>query len=130
MQTNQDMWPAEFGVGDTTPPVMILREQATYLTKKTKGKVEGQVRTMPDGQEFRHCLYLVAPALDNYEYRLLCVWHPIELYPLRLMESGTDELRICSSEFEFLDQLATVLKGDKAQKVVQSLLSQTESAVA
>jgi hypothetical protein len=126
-----DLWPAEFGTGEITPPVHILREQANLLGKKTGGAVVGVVQTTKDVDGFIHTFYLRAPLLDNYSYRLFSVAHGIGFYPLRLVAAGLAQeladVRVVDKD-QLLDFLRKILNDPKTKQVVQALRDQVEGA--
>ena len=80
--------------------LVLLREQASLLGERTKGLVRGEIESSErpvDGFEtyvndalsaeirvvHSHTLFLVAPALGNYQYALLSVAHDFQPYPCR-----------------------------------------------
>lgn len=46
-QATTDLWPSDFGGVGETSPLVILRQQATLLSQKTKNVVQGEIRTEP-----------------------------------------------------------------------------------
>src|SRR3954447_19237680 len=120
-----DLWPDEFGSLDVTPPIVILKEQAELITKKTKGDVVGQVATGKNPSGLYHDFFLVAPFLDNYTYRLFAVVHPISLYPLEIVADVLDKRIRCQSPEEFEKQLKEILYSPQTKKVISSILAQT-----
>jgi hypothetical protein len=84
-----DLWPSDVGTTDTTPPVTLLKEQATFLGEKTRHLVEGRVVSIEDRPDvprdhFAYMFYLVGPAIGNYRYKLLTLSYPPEFYPLEI----------------------------------------------
>ncbi len=82
-----DLWPKDIGTTEVTPPVTLLKEQATLLGEKTKNLVVGKVVRLDNWSyaqpgHFAYDFYFVAPALGNYRYKLLTVSYPPEFYPL------------------------------------------------
>ena len=99
-ETRRDFWSDTVDVTAIITPLVLLREQASLLGERTKGLVLGEVESSErpvDGFEtyvdealsaetrvvHNHTLYLVAPALDNYQYALLSVEHDFQPYPCR-----------------------------------------------
>ncbi|HWE96490.1 MAG TPA: hypothetical protein VG269_21185 [Tepidisphaeraceae bacterium] len=136
-QNTPDLWPMDFGPVDAHLPVVILREQAALLSKKTSGLVQAEVRTssrehsaLKIACDFEHRFYLIAPALDNYRYYLFMVGHgaadlyPVHFYP-RESEGEDVELR---SEKEFLNKLAEVFSSDDTRRIIQTLIAQSQAA--
>jgi hypothetical protein len=83
MSTN--FWQTDFDTLVVQSPVAILREQSAFLGQKTNGQVVGEVIQDEEFDEsgcFLWMMYLRAPALGNYRFRLLSVEHGVEFYPL------------------------------------------------
>jgi hypothetical protein len=81
-----NLWPEITEVSEVTPPVTILDQQALMLGNMTKNILLAEVKTEErESHEFSYGLYIIAPVLDNYRYRLLTVWHNIDLYPVIVM---------------------------------------------
>jgi hypothetical protein len=93
-----NFWPDTVDMDSVKPPVLILREQAEFLTERTRGTVVGEVESLdepadeaeeylPDALDPKsrimhvHTLYLVVPALQRYRYSLLSVRHDFQSYP-------------------------------------------------
>jgi hypothetical protein len=79
----EDLWPEKLESEKIKPPVAILKEQASALAKKTRNLVEGKVYS-EEGETLSYSFNLVAPALNNYRYRLFQMRHDIRMYPLYL----------------------------------------------
>jgi hypothetical protein len=148
-----NLWPDDFGTSAVTPPITILREQAEYLGKQTKGMVDGRVLTAkgsnpwadpapvyddPDvaqfqelkGEEFLwHRFYLEVPTLDNYRYLLFTVVHSLDLYPLRLHDHAVEKTFRCNNQTEFEQRLRDILASDKTKKIIRSILAQVEAVL-
>ena len=79
-----DLWPEDITQVSIKAPVTILKEQAEFLKKKTKGIVDvlivPSVKTQA-GKEFIYGFDLVSPALNQIHYRLFTVAYDIHLYP-------------------------------------------------
>jgi hypothetical protein len=145
-----DLWPKDIGHANMRAPVTILREQALLLGDKTQNLVKADVDTLSPslvdrmgspyqyyGQPesvFVHNFYLVAPALDNYRYKLFDIAHPVDLYPVDfhldediqeelLSQNGKGTLS-AQTEDEFIDILGKILNSRKAKHVVHALLAQ------
>jgi len=80
----RDLWPEDIGpISDLKAPVVILREQASLLGKKTNNLVEAEVKQLPPtNRKFHYAFLIVAPALDNYRYELFTISHGINSYPI------------------------------------------------
>lgn len=96
-----NLWPAEITeISEVTPPVIILDQQALMLGNMTKNIVLAEVKTEESrGYEFSYSLNIVAPILDNYRYRLLTIWHDIDLYPV-IVQVGIDIYNEIFKNFE------------------------------
>jgi hypothetical protein len=150
-----NLWPEDFGTITVTPPITILREQAEYLGKQTKGMVDGRVLTAkahgseahwaPTGGEadlilkatlspnggdsLWHRFYVEVPALDDYRFLLFTVIHPLDLYPLRLYDNTADITYECNDQAEFEQRLRDILASDKTKKVISSILAQVQAVM-
>ena len=124
-----DLWPEEIQPTQVTPPVAILKRQASLLGTRTKAALRGKVETTILGGRLHHSFYIVAPALENYRYELFEVTHLGEMpYPVTIWagpkpEHG-DELK---SEQEFTEWLRDVLTSEETRRVVGALLAQVRS---
>jgi hypothetical protein len=87
--TSEDFWPEGFGPIPQETPATLLREQAAKLGPKTKNHVTAIVRRDAEQGTIYHSLYLNAPALGNYRYKVLNIAHLATNYPVTLK----DELR-------------------------------------
>lgn len=139
MNPEKSLW-GNLPLTDTTrTPVIILREQATILTKLTNALLEGvvTVRTASDAlfktaqsKEFDATLSITAPALDGYTVRVLKVEYDLTIYPVDvydwLGDAEFDKI-VCQNESELNDAIGKVLSSDKVQKAVGLLLAQSRS---
>jgi len=129
MATHQrDLWPADIAVtANLQTPVTILREQALLLGEKTKNVVEAEVISGGNNIEFTHSFILVAPALENYKYRLFTVRHPVELYPLWInFDSWNEEPSEVDSEEEFVKELKVIFAHKRTKDIIQALIAQSQ----
>lgn len=124
-----DLWPSDLGVSDVITPVTVLREQASLLGKKTKNLIEGKVELSESGgNKFVYVLYLVAPALKNYRYRLLRVEYPVEFYPVTIVFDAHNKGGYTAKDYDdFVKKLGEVLSHEKTKAVIKGLLSQSQS---
>jgi len=132
----RDLWPEDIAVNEAVAPVAILKDQASLLGERTKNLVEGRVtqrdRSYSD-PDFTYDFYVVAPALNNYRYRLFSISHGVEFYPLRIQESGTFdadgrdfELKV-NDEDELLETLAKIFSSQKTKGIISSLIAQSKA---
>ena len=120
-------------------PVIILREQATILTKLTNGLLEGvvTVRTASEQlfgskplKEFSGTLGIVAAALDGYMLLVLKVEYDLAIYPVTtidLLGGGAWEQKICHNEEELMTALGEILSSERVSKSISLLLAQSRS---
>lgn len=120
----KDLWP-EFGDDEQlTTPLSILREQSSYLSKKTQGLLDGEVVTSTEEQYFFHNFNIVSSVLD-YTYRLFRVRHDITLYPLKVNWAGF--WHDVDDEAGFREFLGRILADESTRRVVLALLAQAKS---
>jgi hypothetical protein len=133
MSTNANLWGDLTGLETAKSPIIILKEQASQLTKMTKGLLEGQVkieRYLDRNQEekFRAVLYIKAPALDNYRAAILSIISGLEAYPVTINDLLAHmEYEECDNEEEFILSLEKLLQSDRVKKALLSLISQSKA---
>lgn len=111
------------------PPVAIMREQASYLVKNTKGLIEGIIRTQTEGPVFVHHFILHVPMLDHYQYVLFTVRHQLPFYPAEIIPHSIPGRNVTvSGEEQFVDQLRRILNAEETKRVLNALLAQSQSA--
>lgn len=104
-------------------PSLILEAQATFLDKRTKGVLEGEVRRSFDGIRATLTLSIVAPYLDNYRLPILIMAYDLlNNYPINAFNELTSERIEWHNEDEFLDGLKSILQSDVTLKIVRNLL--------
>lgn len=84
---SSNMWQVDLETPIAQSPASILREQGAFLSEKTDGKIIGDVIQDDEFDEsgrFWWTMYLRAPALGNYRFRLLSIEHGTDFYPLSL----------------------------------------------
>ena len=120
-----DLWP-DIEQSQVVPPVAILREQAALLGKKTNHLLEGRVVSTNTGYGgFVHSFYIVAPTLDDYEYKLFQIEHGVNLYPVDTNgEPPRYSKAVLASEQDLLDYIRRILNSDDTKRVIGSLLAQ------
>jgi hypothetical protein len=133
----RNLWPEDIAVTDVVAPVTILKEQASLLGERTKNLVEGSVVTPGTVRgvdfmlknRFSYGFDLVAPALNNYRYRLFSISHGVEFYPLTINGSEaltSDEFHV-NNEEEFLKALEAIFSSDKTKGIISSLIAQSRA---
>ena len=119
MAASTDLW-GEIEATQIRTPLVILREQAALLGRKTKNLVEASVRTHANGDTLRHSFDLVVPALDNYTYNLFTIVHGPSIYPVTVRYKDTS----LETEQEFIEWLGATLSSLETKRIVATLLSQ------
>src|SRR5260221_6227988 len=146
-----DLWPTAALKTDVLTPIAILRTQATRLSQKTQGLVVSEV-TVTTGENDQVILGLevIAPALNNYRYRLLSVQYGTgEIYPVRvsarvlritetvrsLLPYQADqkiekpvEQKMAHSDNEFIRIVTEVLQAPETVALLQSLIVRSNEA--
>lgn len=132
----KDLWPDFTPAEGEVPPITILKEQASVLGVKLKNLIEADVETSTkDYQRFlRHTLFLVAPVLNFYRYKLLDVEHlATQMYPVTIRVSLDDQTNSMSEkqaqdEEEFKAVLKEVFASAQTRTVIENLLAQSLGA--
>lgn len=132
MSTTKNLW-GELPLAEVTrTPATILREQATQLTELTKGLLEGEVTSGKIENNPRmplfHRLSIIAPAMDNYKYIVMDIYHNIIFYPVLVVDMAVHANNTeCENELEFLSAIEKILSSASVHKAVAALLSQSVS---
>ena len=121
-----DLWPADFGRLKVIPPLSLLREQAGFLATKTDGRLRGHVLTSLSGISVLHQFLLVAPALDDYSYKLFEVAHTVQLYPATIQTEGGGREYPCETYEQFVRSLREVLTSERTVSIIRAIIAQTE----
>jgi hypothetical protein len=155
----EDLWPADIeSPPDQLAPITILKQQAAMLGRRTKNLLEAVVQTededlaaapfgdttvrLPLGDQpvrLRHTLFLVAPALNFYRYRLLEASHAaVNLYPVTIRAgwerhlptvveqmAGAPHTRSASNEAEFKEVLKDIFAHEETKRIIGSLIAQS-----
>jgi hypothetical protein len=131
----RDLWPEDIAVNEVVAPVAILRDQASLLGERTKNLVEGRVTQRESHYsepDFVYDFYVVAPALNNYRYRLFSISHSVDFYPLGIQEgvfdlAGRDSELKVNDEEEFLQTLAKIFSSERTKGIISSLIAQSRA---
>jgi hypothetical protein len=125
--STRNLWPTDIVVSKRRAPVALLREQANFLSDTTLHLVEGRVNSKAsDKNQFWHDFYLVAPALDRYQFRLFTIEHDTDFYPLKLLSEEGQSV-VAKSEEDFTTQLADLFASEKTKKVIHALIAQSQT---
>lgn len=139
-----DLWADDIKPG-VLSPLIILRAQEPALRKKTNGIVQAKVVSQRSGIGLKHELLLLAPAIDNYQEKILVVQHQTQLvYPCQVEspsfgEYRTPEFRVdgipisdplepvqtADSEADFRDLLRKVLTSKRVRSTIDALLAKS-----
>ncbi|CAN5500953.1 hypothetical protein BH09BAC4_BH09BAC4_18100 [soil metagenome] len=127
----QSLWP-DFAIETTKSPKAILKEQAGYLMAKTNNVLSAEVDTVQERGSIVHQFYVVAPAMNNYRYKILSVTHGVIYYPLTIEwddnESpweGVTTGKKTQDQDEFIKALTQIFNDPSTVRVISSLLSQS-----
>jgi hypothetical protein len=131
-----DLWPDFAPAEGEVPPITILKEQASLLGLKLRNLIEADVETgTTDYQRFlRHTLFLIAPVLNFYRYKLLDVEHlATQMYPVTIKVSLDDAANThkeikAENESKFKDALKEVFASAQTKRVIENLLAQSLGA--
>lgn len=150
-----DLWPDTIKVEKIITPATILRQQASLLGKKTKNILKGEVYDQRLGSDpksgFRYTFFIVAPALSNYQSRILTIRYGMSIYPVimyvedeeickeipshfkltdkdmgDLPNKGMGDYMRANSEAEFLEVLKAIFNSAKVIRIISVLLSQSD----
>jgi len=111
------------------PPISFLKEQASALTKETKGLLQGQVVVQSSGTpSLIASLDIVAPALNGYRVRVVTITHALAFYPLSLKNELTNQQVAVSSESVFATVLRQFLSSTQVHNVVGALIAQIKAS--
>jgi hypothetical protein len=130
-----DFWPTNFPtVAGPSAPVGLLREQAIILAGKTGRRVEGVVRESTVEGTVYYSLYLKAPALGDYMFKVLHIAHPVTQgplnpFPLTVEDSFTGVPITVSNMEEFKSWLKSVLASEKVGTVIANLIRHSEPQI-
>ena len=122
-----NLWPEDLLDEQMLSPKAIMDRQAAMFTERTDGRLTGTVLTRVLGRDFSHTMYIVAPALGDYQYFLLRIRHPVDaLFPLRVSvverDDGGEE---CGDLRGFVLTLRGVLNEQTTRELVRVLLAQS-----
>lgn len=134
---NNDLW-ADIPEVTESSPKELMKEQAAYLKKRTKGLITAEVVThsfvdtsiphtsKSEPSRFTEMFYLVVPKI-KYRYDLFSVSHPVLGYPAKFT-FDYDELKVtANNEQEFLDILKQILSSNKTSRILAALLAQAKA---
>lgn len=132
-----------------TPPISLLREQALVWEKETGNLLRGLISTETGANaSMIHSLFIEAPRLDGYRYRIVSVMHNVfPLYPAYVVydaatgyeyepsrPSKNSFTGILDHQADDAERLKAILRrifdSEEVQNIVASLAAQSEMPVA
>jgi hypothetical protein len=129
---SEDLWPSDIGETDLKPPMAILREQATFLSERTGGLVQVEVKSRVINNEMIHNTFeLVIPNLDGYRYELMEVRHQVSFYPLDVLPRSGHNLpnyMEVDNEKRFLSVLGSLFSAPEVRALIHSLVAQARAS--
>jgi hypothetical protein len=125
----RDLWGRDFGETPVeSAPVALLKEQADALTRRTGGRIVGEVSQEVEKGTVWASLYARAPSLQDYQHKLVSIAHPVVTadperpFPLTVMDTQSGDQDQVEDMVSFEGWLAGVLSSDAVHDVVDSLL--------
>jgi hypothetical protein len=119
----ESLWPSVKFEPVRTPHA-ILAEQAGLLSQNTNGLLVGRVTRSQEHGNFISNLFIVAPSLNNYAYRVLRLYHPVALYPVTVSPEFSSPNVEAADEKELLAALKEILSSDEIRRVLNGLMAQ------
>ncbi len=126
----QDLWPDLSNMAPIRTPFLVLKEQAALLGQKTHNivtaQVQGPIRSS-EGDDV--CVYfnLVAPALENYQFRLFeIVYSIIKPYPVRIFTHGLSLTpHAVISEEDLIEELKAIFSNRATVSAISAMVAQS-----
>lgn len=134
-----NLWPDEFKI-DVQTPLVILRAQANYLSKVTRGILQGTVETEAADDLVQHRLVVVAPAFNAYRHTLIAALHSKDLaYPVEIRAEALAASEVFANapvttypkayNDEHMNELvARALQSPETKAVILSLIAKSNEA--
>jgi len=111
-------------------PATVLKEQANMLSSITNGVLSGDVRVSQTSKAFLTEMYIVAPAINNYEINILDIESDslVGLYPVivRPQLGESDQGIECQNEEELTTVLEGILGSKRIKQAIRSLVAQSK----
>ncbi len=136
-ETREDFWPSPSSFAtltDDPAPAVLLKRQASLLREKTCGLVEGVVEVNTVQGKLYYSLYLNAPRLDDYMFKILDVVVPVTSLgddpgAFSAQDTfGNSEATFTSMD-EFTAWLRATLSSDLVAGVIGNLMKQSRIVV-
>ena len=127
--STENLWGSLDGFKKIKTPLSIVREQGELLTQATQGILEGYVKIESQAENIRFSFSIIATRLNQYRYEVLKVSHPVTIYPVVVLNTVERKRswEECLSEEIFLSKIKSILSSSEMRRVIESLLSQSES---
>ena len=123
-------WPPIARVRPGPTPELLLRQQADLLTEQTGGVLQGKVDIGSRGEWITLDLLVVAPALDDYTFRLLKVRHkPVRPFDPVEFVNGSKPAKTNGSE-AYERKVADLLGSPDTAALIGELLALSQRATA
>jgi hypothetical protein len=130
----RDLWGQPFlETPRESAPVTLLKEQADALTRRTDGRVVGEVLDLVEKDTFWASLYARVPALHDYHHKLISIAHPVVIadpvhpFPLTVMDTQSGKQPKVNDMEAFERWLEDVLSSKALHNVVDTLLGYSQS---
>ncbi len=125
----RDLWGRTFlETPVESAPVTLLKEQAEALTRRTNGRVVGEVLQEVEKETVWVSLYARVPALHDYQHKLISIAHdvvsgdPVHPFPLTVMDTESGDGGQVHDMEAFERWLESVLSSNAVHNVVDNLL--------
>jgi len=128
---SENLWPDDLSSElDPDSPLVILQEQAEALALRTHGLLQAEVVLITPNDILSFNFVLVAPALDDYRYRLFKVWpdNKLDPYPVTLDVSSADQ-RKAATAAEFREELRRIFFSNATRRAISELLGYTTAVL-
>jgi hypothetical protein len=124
-----NLWPEEVNV-DVLPPSAVLKVQAANLSERTRGLLEGAVRSVQTDKLVSYSLDLVAPQVPGVRHTVLVAKHskgkpyPVTIEASTFYSHGPNYGSADASSYvEFLQLVGQVLQSPEVRAVLESLIA-------
>jgi hypothetical protein len=125
----RDLWGQPFlDTQRESAPMILLKEQAEALTRRTNGRVVGEVMDLVEKDMFWASLSARVPALHDYHHKLLSIAHPVVVadpvhpFPLTVVDTQSGKQRQVNDIDSFERWLEDALSSKAIHNVVDTLL--------
>jgi len=110
------------------PPTKILAQQGDILEEHSGGLLCCKIkRSEQEGNMILLHFDIVAPLLKNYTFRILSLRHPVEIYPIAMLNRIDASESTSENEEAFLRNLGKILASDRVRQIVAALMAQSKA---